>query len=44
MAAEGSQAVLAFRLPNMMDVSFCVAALEKALLRFGMPAIFQYRQ
>jgi putative transposase len=28
-----SRAVLAWRLPNTMDVSFCVSALEEALAR-----------
>jgi transposase InsO family protein len=31
------RAVLSWRLPNTMHVSFCVAALRKALLRFGKP-------
>jgi transposase InsO family protein len=35
-----SRAVLSWRLPNTMDVSFCVAALEEALQRFGKPQIF----
>ena len=35
-----SRAVLSWRLSNTMDVSFCVAALEEALARFGKPAIF----
>lgn len=30
-----SRAVLAWRLSNTMDVSFCVSALEEALARFG---------
>jgi hypothetical protein len=36
--------VLSWRLSNTMDVSFCVAALEKALLRFGKPEIFNTDQ
>jgi len=36
--------VLAWRLSNTMDVSFCVAALEEALARFGTPAIFNTDQ
>jgi putative transposase len=34
-----SQAVLAWRLSNRMDVLFCVAALEEALSGFGKPEI-----
>ena len=39
-----SRAVLAWRLPNTMDVSFCVSALEEALARFGTPEIFNTDQ
>ena len=39
-----SRAVLAWRLSNSMDVSFCVAALEEALVRFGKPDIFNTDQ
>src|SRR5690349_13041223 len=39
-----SRAVLSWRLSNTMDVSFCVAALEEALARFGAPAIFNTDQ
>ena len=39
-----SRAVLAWRLSNTMDVSFCVSALEEALARFGMPEIFNTDQ
>jgi putative transposase len=39
-----SRAVLAWRLSNTMDVSFCVAALEEALARFGKPDIFNTDQ
>jgi putative transposase len=39
-----SRAVLSWRLSNTMDVSFCVAALEEALARFGTPAIFNTDQ
>jgi putative transposase len=35
-----SRAVLAWRLSNSMDLSFCVSALEEALARFGTPEIF----
>lgn len=35
-----SRAVLAWRLSNTMDVSFCVAALEEALATYGTPEIF----
>ena len=34
-----SRAVLAWRLSNTMEASFCVAALEEALARFGKPEI-----
>jgi putative transposase len=39
-----SRAVLAWRLSNSMDVSFCVSALEEALARFGKPGIFNTDQ
>ena len=39
-----SRAVLAWRLSNTMDVSFCVSALEEALARFGEPEIFNTDQ
>jgi putative transposase len=39
-----SRAVLAWRLSNTMDVSFCVEALEEALARFGRPEIFNTDQ
>jgi putative transposase len=39
-----SRAVLAWRLSNTMDVSFCVSALEEALARFGKPGIFNTDQ
>jgi putative transposase len=39
-----SRAVLAWRLSNTMDVSFCLAALEEALARFGRPDIFNTDQ
>ena len=39
-----SRAVLAWRLSNTMDVSFCVGALEEALLCFGRPDIFNTDQ
>ena len=35
-----SRAILAWRLSNTNDASFCAAALEEALLRFGKPRIF----
>ena len=35
-----SRAVLSWRLANTMDASFCVAALEEALARYGKPYIF----
>ena len=39
-----SRAVLAWRLSNTMDTSFCVSALEEATARFGMPEIFNTDQ
>jgi putative transposase len=39
-----SRAVLAWRLSNTMDVSFCVAALEEALAKYGRPEIFNTDQ
>jgi putative transposase len=39
-----SRAVLAWRLSNTMDVSFCLAALEEAFARFGRPEIFNTDQ
>ena len=39
-----SRAVLAWRLSNTMDVSFCLAALEEALAGFGKPEIFNTDQ
>ncbi len=39
-----SRAILAWRLSNTMDVSFCVSAVGEALARFGTPAIFNTDQ
>jgi putative transposase len=39
-----SRAVLAWRISNTMDVSFCLAALEDALARHGKPEIFNTDQ
>jgi len=39
-----SRAVLAWRLSNTMDASFCLAALEEALARYGRPEIFNTDQ
>ena len=39
-----SRAVLAWRLSNTNDASFCAAALEEAMLRFGKPRIFNTDQ
>jgi len=36
--------VLSWRLSNTMDVEFCIAALEEALVRFGQPDIFNSDQ
>jgi putative transposase len=41
---DDSRAVLAWRLSNTNDASFCAAALEEALLRFGKPRIFNTDQ
>jgi putative transposase len=39
-----SRAVLAWRLSNTMDTSFCLAALDEALVRYGRPKIFNTDQ
>ena len=39
-----SRAVLAWRLSNTMDASFCLAALDDALARYGKPKIFNTDQ
>jgi putative transposase len=39
-----SRAVLAWRLSNTMDASFCLAALDEALARYGKPRIFNTDQ
>ena len=39
-----SRAVLSWRLSNTMDASFCVAALEEALAKYGKPWIFNTDQ
>ena len=39
-----SRAVLSWRLSNTMDTSFCLAALDEALARFGKPEIFNTDQ
>ena len=39
-----TRAVLAWRLSNTMDASFCVEALDAALERFGKPEIFNTDQ
>jgi putative transposase len=39
-----SRAVLAWRLSNTMDTSFCLAVLDDALGRFGKPEIFNTDQ
>ena len=39
-----SRAVLAWRLSNTMETSFCLAALDEALLRHGAPKIFNTDQ
>lgn len=39
-----SRKVLSWRLSNTLDVTFCIEALEEALLRFGTPEIFNTDQ
>jgi putative transposase len=39
-----SRAVLTWRLSNTMDASFCVSAVEEAMVRFGKPEIFNTDQ
>lgn len=39
-----SRKILSFRLSNTMDRSFCIAALNEALLRYGSPEIFNTDQ
>ena len=39
-----SRAVLSWRLSNTMDSSFCVAALEDAISRYGVPEVFNTDQ
>jgi len=39
-----SRAVLAWRISNTMDTSFCLAALDDALAQFGKPEIFNTDQ
>lgn len=39
-----SRRVLSWRLSNSMDSAFCVAALEEAIEKFGIPAIFNTDQ
>ena len=39
-----SRKVLSWRLSNTLDTSFCVAALEEAIIRYGCPDIFNTGQ
>jgi putative transposase len=39
-----SRRVLAWRLSNTLDVSFCTEALEEAIMRYGIPEIFNSDQ
>ena len=39
-----SRKVLSWRISNTMEASFCVAALEEALAKWGTPAIFNTDQ
>ena len=39
-----SRRVLSWRVSNTLDTDFCIAALEEALQRFGLPEIFNTDQ
>jgi putative transposase len=39
-----SRRVLAWRLSNTLDVSFCTEALEEAIMKYGIPEIFNTDQ
>ncbi len=39
-----SRKILAWRISNTMDAEFCIAALEEALMLYGIPAIFNSDQ
>jgi len=39
-----SRRVLSWRISNTMDVSFCIEALEEAIMHYGVPAIFNTDQ
>lgn len=39
-----SRKILSFRLSNTLDVSFCIEALEEAILKYGKPHIFNTDQ
>ena len=39
-----SRRVLAWRVPNTLDASFCIEALEEAVIRYGVPEIFNSDQ
>lgn len=39
-----SRKTLSWRLPNTLDPSFCVEALEEAIAKFGVPEIFNSDQ
>jgi len=39
-----SRKILSFRISNTMDAEFCVAALEEAILSYGIPCIFNTDQ
>jgi len=39
-----SRKILSFRLSNTLDVSFCIEALEEAILKYGTPGIFNTDQ
>jgi len=39
-----SRKILSFRVSNTMDAEFCVAALEEAILNYGIPCIFNTDQ
>lgn len=39
-----SRKVLSWRVPNTMDVEFCIEVLEETLARFGRPGVFNTGQ
>ena len=39
-----SRKVISWQLSNTMDTHFCIAALEEAILKYGVPSIFNSEQ